>query len=624
MVEIDPGCNGGTPEGSFDAPFMVKLRNFTPNVDVTILFGESAPQQRNVVVGAYGAADAPLTFTIGGISSVPILAFETNNRAISASTTLRMPCEAVISVTPKCDAPADPLAPRPLSLTVEGRNWDARTVFVGLFQRVPGGEAPVSSTETAVVSEQSTWTVVLSSATPGLGDVPSPLMALPAGDYFVRATHFVDEFNPGATAEVDFAVPCPQVVLTPNCGDGGGPPDVYDIAVSGSGWRPFARIEIIFEAANPQVFLLDVGGSGQLLFQDTEEARIRPFRRPDGQYSVIVRQRAAPEGIAREASAAFIVPCPPQPQIRIEPDCGPPQVLGDEPRVTPLRAVGANLPPTLLTITIQPPPGGVADVRQFGVQGSIDEPFDIPRRPLGQYAVDITLVDAAGGLILAVPTFVFVVPCEEPRPRLRLRCDPEETNLPDLAEVVLEARGFYPDAPVELALGSVTETVRTDVNGEFVRRTPASQFAPGQLDARMTQRDSNQVVAAEATRSLILPCGTRLPTLVISPPAAAPGQVVLVTGFNLRPSVTLSLRWSRGIGSSRTIDVTTDADGVFEKQVLLFHHDFTGSRDLTVETSADPLAVGTTVTFIVAPGSGTPPSFGDNATSGFPPLILRR
>jgi hypothetical protein len=263
-------------------------------------------------------------------------------------------------------------------------------------------------------------------------------------------------------------------------------------------------------------------------------------------------------------------------------------------------------------------------VRQFGVQGTIDESFDIPRRPLGSYAVDITLVDAAGGLILAVPTSVFLVPCEEPRPRLRLRCDPEETNLPDLAEVVLEARGFYPDAPVELALGGAVETVRTDANGEFSRRTPASSFAPGQLDARMTQRDTNQVVAAEATRSIVMPCGTRTPTLVISPPAAAPGQVVLVTGFNLRPNVTLNLRWSRGIGSSRTIDVTTDADGVFERQVLLFHHDFTGARDLTVEGSTDPLAVGTTVTFVVAPGSGTPPTLSESATSGFPPLVFRR
>lgn len=627
IIEVDPGCTGGTPEGSYDLPVTVRLRNFTPNTDVTVIVGTGdLPQQPNIPVGQYGAADAPMFVTIGSVNPVPLRAFEANNPQVAASTTLRVPCEPAIHLTPRCDAPADPLAPRALSIGVHGSDWGANPVEIRLMQRVDGTERQISETEVGVPpAESRLFDVVLDAVNPGSDDVTQPLMALPAGDYFVRAIRPATENIPQAVVEVDFAVPCPQVSLNPNCGDPGGPLDIYDLAVSGSGWRPFLQAQVIFDAAGgPQVFLLDVGATGQLLVGDVEEARIKPWRRPDfpGRYTVTVRQGRAPDSIMREASTEFIVPCPAQPDVTIKPVCGPPQILGDEPRTTTLRVVGANLPSGILTITIQPAAGGTADVKQFGVGGSLDESFPIPRRPLGNYQVDAAIVDAAGAILFVEPPSTFNVPCQVPKTRLRLRCDPQETNLPDLAEVVLEARGFYPDSALELAVGGSTETVRTDANGTFSRRTSASLLPNGPVEARALQRDVTGIVAAEATRTLILPCGTRVPTLIVTPPTGSPGQVVRISGFNLRPNVGLSLRWSRGIGSSRTIDVTTDEDGIFERQVLLFHHDFTGVRTVTVESSDDPLAVGAMVTFVVAPGSGSPPGFSE-VGPGFPPLIFR-
>ncbi|MGI8928520.1 MAG: hypothetical protein ACR2H0_03500 [Candidatus Limnocylindrales bacterium] len=627
LIEIDPGCTDGVFEGSFDMPFTVRLRNFTPNAAVTVFFGfGDQPEVENVVVGPYGSVDAQLTFTLGTTRPVPLRALETNNPAINASTTLRAPCEPALQLTPKCDAPADPLAPRALSIGVLGTDWRYLTE-VRLMQRVDGTERQISATASGVpTAEQPTFNVVLNAANPGSDDVTQPLMALPSGDYFVRATRRATEAIPEVVVDIDFAVPCPQVSLNPNCGEPGGPLDIYDLAVSGSGWRPFLQAQVIFDAGGgPQVFLLDVGGTGQLLVGDVEEARIKPWRRPEspGRYTVTVRQGRAPDSVMREASTEFIVPCPPQADVVITPVCGPPQLLGDDPRTTTLRVVGSNLPAGLLTITVQPAAGGTPHIQQYGVAGNLDESFELPRRPLGSYQVDATVIDAAGAILFVKPPGTFTVPCEQPNVRLRFRCDPPETNLPDLADVVLEARGFYPDAPLELAVGGTTETVRTDANGTFSRRTPASSLPNGPIESRAMQRDINGAVAVVATRTLILPCGTRVPTLVISPLAGSPGQVVLVSGFNIRPNVGLSLRWSRGIGSGRTIDVTTDEDGIFERQVLLFHNDFTGVRVLTVESSDDPLAVGISVTFVVAPGRGTPPGFSESAP-GFPPLIFRR
>jgi hypothetical protein len=262
---------------------------------------------------------------------------------------------------------------------------------------------------------------------------------------------------------------------------------------------------------------------------------------------------------------------------------------------------------------------GLPAILQFGVVGNIDQPLEFPRKPVGTYLILVTL----DSLPTFSKTFTLTVPCNPREPRLRLRCDPPDTNQPELAEVVLVARNFYEDAPLELTIGGVASVVRTDAEGFYTQRMPAGGVPPGPLDAAAQQRDVNGVVAA-GTATLLLPCGDRDPTLLISPPAASGGTVVTVNGFDFRPNATVSLQWSRGIGSTRTIDLVADADGAFSRQILLFHHDFSGARSLAVVSSDDQFATGVTVQFTVVPGRGSPPAIGDPGLPGAPPIVIRR
>jgi hypothetical protein len=86
-------------------------------------------------------------------------------------------------------------------------------------------------------------------------------------------------------------------------------------------------------------------------------------------------------------------------------------------------------------------------------------------------------------------------------------------------------------------------------------------------------------------------------------------MVVTVEGANFRPGAQVSLRWDRGIGSTRTIDVVADADGAFSRQVLIFPHDFLGVRQLLVASTDDQFATDITAEFLVVAGRGSPPAF---------------
>jgi len=616
-ISIEPGCAPQIIEGTVAFMGTYHLRNFTPGAPVTIVYGFSEPpQQETVFVGPSGAVDATLTFNHEAFSNVTVTAFETANPQIAAETVLAVPCTPTLRLSPNCDAAADPAAPRNIKIEVAGHNWDpfGGPVTVALAQAIGEFEQLVSAPEAATPDTRGNFSVSLARAP----DFEAPLMALPAGDYYVRASQ-----RSGGFVAVDFVVPCAQVVLTPSCGEPGAAPDVYDLAVSGSGFRPFQQAQIIFDAfGQPQVFLLDVGETGLLTLAEGEEARITPFRRPEllgGAYAVVVRQETT-DKIVREAATTFAVPCPPEPDVFIDPPCGPPQLVGDDPRTLDLRVTGVNLAPGLLTVTVDPDGrGGAPQTFEFRVSGSLDVEIAIARRPVGSYQI-VATEDIEQPF---VKTFTFDVPCAPKKPKLRLRCDPEETTQPELAEVVLVAQGFFDDGPLELTVGGVQTLVRTDAEGIYRQRMPAVDLPAGPLEAAAVQRDANAIVA-EASAALVLPCGTREPTLLISPPAASAGLVVTVRGFNFRPNATIGLRWSRGIGSSRTIDVTADADGAFSRQVLIFHHDFAGVRELNVEASDDPFAADVSVSFVVVPGSGSPPVFADPSLAGFDVLILRR
>ncbi|HEY6569145.1 MAG TPA: hypothetical protein VIZ22_02595 [Candidatus Limnocylindrales bacterium] len=98
------------------------------------------------------------------------------------------------------------------------------------------------------------------------------------------------------------------------------------------------------------------------------------------------------------------------------------------------------------------------------------------------------------------------------------------------------------------------------------------------------------------------------PRFEISPEVGAPGLVVVATGSDFPPNSLVRLSWSRGTTPTMPA-VRAGADGRFTAQVLVFHNDLTGPRDLR----ADPVTPGAfpraTARLLVTRPSVTPPGF---------------
>jgi len=99
-----------------------------------------------------------------------------------------------------------------------------------------------------------------------------------------------------------------------------------------------------------------------------------------------------------------------------------------------------------------------------------------------------------------------------------------------------------------------------------------------------------------------------LARLELDPAIGPPGIVTVATGSGFPPNTEVRLRWSHGItpGLPR---IVSDAQGGFRVQVLVFHNDQTGLRDLVAEaadgTSFPPAAV----PMLITRPPTVPPSF---------------
>jgi Tol biopolymer transport system component len=110
----------------------------------------------------------------------------------------------------------------------------------------------------------------------------------------------------------------------------------------------------------------------------------------------------------------------------------------------------------------------------------------------------------------------------------------------------------------------------------------------------------------------------------LQPPVGAPGIVVIATGSDFPPNTTITLHWSRGL-TPKVRPITTDAKGNFRVQVLIFHHDLVGKRDLIVTTGGTGFpAFG--APFLVVESPSQPPRFiVQGPYSDRPPtLVMRR
>ena len=104
---------------------------------------------------------------------------------------------------------------------------------------------------------------------------------------------------------------------------------------------------------------------------------------------------------------------------------------------------------------------------------------------------------------------------------------------------------------------------------------------------------------------------TRQGRVTLDPPIGPPGIVTTVTGTGFVPDSQVRLSWS--VGETPTLPIVqVDHNGGFRKQVIVFHNDLTGPRDLV----ARPLdgSSPATATMLVTRPSVEPPGF----------LIIRR
>lgn len=114
-------------------------------------------------------------------------------------------------------------------------------------------------------------------------------------------------------------------------------------------------------------------------------------------------------------------------------------------------------------------------------------------------------------------------------------------------------------------------------------------------------------------------------TLEIKPPVGRPGIVVIVTGSGLPGNTDLTLAWSRGI-TPKLPPIRTDVRGNFRVQVLVFHNDVIGPRDL-VATTVGPVAFPPiSARFLVVEPPSEPPRFepGDPSVTRPQSIIFRR
>ncbi|MDP2350496.1 MAG: choice-of-anchor D domain-containing protein [Chloroflexota bacterium] len=99
-----------------------------------------------------------------------------------------------------------------------------------------------------------------------------------------------------------------------------------------------------------------------------------------------------------------------------------------------------------------------------------------------------------------------------------------------------------------------------------------------------------------------------LAKMVLEPKVGQPGIVVTATGSGFPPGGQLRLRWSLGLTPSLPV-ITADAKGGFRIQVLVFHNDRTGRRDLVAESVGGSPFPPVQSRMLVSESSMGPPGF---------------
>ena len=152
--------------------------------------------------------------------------------------------------------------------------------------------------------------------------------------------------------------------------------------------------------------------------------------------------------------------------------------------------------------------------------------------------------------------------------------------------------------------------------GDVLHRTEACSvsvvFTPLAPDTRVASLRIPSDIEPEPRRLRVTGVGVAIPTfdgeLEVRPAMGPPGIVTVATGTGFKPGSTVELSWLRGI-TPQLQPITVADDGTFAVQVLIFHNDRIGDRDLEAVTTDDPAVAPATATFRVVSPPAQPPSY---------------
>jgi hypothetical protein len=402
--------------------------------------------------------------------------------------------------------------------------------------------------------------------------------------------------------------------------------------VSGQGFLPGLPLTIIFDATGQAEYFY-----GQ--FQVNPDgswgpAEIQPYARAPGVYSIVIEQSNDSPTLHMTVTQ-FTVECPPPGGVTLNPTCASPQFTGDQPQTFQLNVSGggfqANLP---VIVTFDPDgqsgPSYTPETTQVAADGggNFSATLNVAARPAGQYRVSVE--QQVNGSVIEGNVPPFSVPCAPPSAKitaLKPNCGDDVNVNPQPYSVEVVGRGFIPGfVQLVFDFDGTQELFSTsaNANGRFDAKITPTARPAGAYRIAAQQADANALLD-QVFASFGVPCTQTL--LVVTPNSTSPGFVVTVHGSGFPVNKPVELRWSYGIGAAQPIEVTADATGSFDRQVLIFAHDFIGERQVTAgmpgSTNVFP---GAEATLLVEAGQGSPPSYpifgGD--PSDQPPIILRR
>ncbi len=148
-------------------------------------------------------------------------------------------------------------------------------------------------------------------------------------------------------------------------------------------------------------------------------------------------------------------------------------------------------------------------------------------------------------------------------------------------------------------------------DGRTLRRSEACtisvDFAPSAKGSRSATLEVPDDFTGSPRTTALTGAGSKA-ALTLDPAIGPPGIVVVVHGGGFPAGSSVRLRWSAGI-TPTLAPIVADASGSFEVQVLVFHSDVTGPRDLVAEPVDGTAFPPVSGRMLVTMPSVTPPGF---------------